>query len=243
MKSTILLLAVFVAALSSCSTAYKTGQTPDDVYYSPGRQRDEYVRTEKQDDRKYKTDEEYYDDRYLRMKVQNHTQWSDLDDWYNYGNRYNYRYYSFNNWNNPWSPNIYWNYYYNPYCKSCCVTTNIKTSVAVNNTPRYFNLNTYNTNSLTTNNYVSSNTKFPSTTYNNIYTGANNNSGSRTSNTYYNTNNNNSNSGNTLRNIFGNSNSSSSSGAVKTNTSSSSSSSSGSSSSGSSPSSAPVRRF
>ena len=70
MNSKILLLALSVAALSSCTTAYKTGQTPDDVYYSPARPQDEYVRTEKQDDRRYLSDEYYYD-RYLRMKVSN----------------------------------------------------------------------------------------------------------------------------------------------------------------------------
>jgi hypothetical protein len=47
MKSSVLLLALVVAALSSCTTAYKTGQTPDDVYYSPTRPQDEYVRMEK----------------------------------------------------------------------------------------------------------------------------------------------------------------------------------------------------
>lgn len=35
MTTKILLVALSVAAFSSCSTAYKTGQTPDDVYYSP----------------------------------------------------------------------------------------------------------------------------------------------------------------------------------------------------------------
>ena len=91
MKRQILLLAITAAALSSCTTAYKTGQTPDDVYFSPTRPQDEYVRVEeKEDDQKYRYDEEYYDDRYLRMKVQNRTQWSYLDDWYGYdryGNR------------------------------------------------------------------------------------------------------------------------------------------------------------
>ena len=47
-------------------------------------------------------DQDYYDDRYLRMKVRNRTQWSDLDDWYYYDNRYSYS--SYRNWNNPWSP-------------------------------------------------------------------------------------------------------------------------------------------
>ena len=47
MKSQILLLALTVAALSSCTTAYKTGQTPDDVYFSPARPQDEYVQIRK----------------------------------------------------------------------------------------------------------------------------------------------------------------------------------------------------
>ena len=52
MKRQILLLAITAAALSSCTTAYKTGQTPDDVYFSPTRPQDEYVRVkEKEDDR------------------------------------------------------------------------------------------------------------------------------------------------------------------------------------------------
>jgi hypothetical protein len=34
-----------VAAFSSCSTAYRTGQTPDDVYYSPAPQENSYVST------------------------------------------------------------------------------------------------------------------------------------------------------------------------------------------------------
>ena len=52
MKSYLPLLSL-VLVFASCSTAYKTGQTPDDVYFSPERQRDEYVRVEKKDDRRY----------------------------------------------------------------------------------------------------------------------------------------------------------------------------------------------
>ena len=37
MQAKILLIALSVAAFSSCTTAYKSGQTPDDVYYSPAR--------------------------------------------------------------------------------------------------------------------------------------------------------------------------------------------------------------
>src|SRR5262245_49363202 len=94
MKSQILLLALTVAALSSCTTSYKTGQTPDDVYFSPARQVDEYVQTDKKEDKRYQTRDEYYDDRYLRMRVSNRQMWSELDDYYYYGNRYDYSYYN-----------------------------------------------------------------------------------------------------------------------------------------------------
>ena len=76
MKRQILLLAITAAALSSCTTAYKTGQTPDDVYYSPARPQDEYVRVEEKEE--YRYDDEYYDDRYLRMKVQTAHRWNTL---------------------------------------------------------------------------------------------------------------------------------------------------------------------
>ena len=116
MKSQIFLLALIVAALSSCTSAYKTGQTPDDVYFSPARPQDEYVRVEKQDDRRYQSRDEYYDDRFLRMRVQNRYRWSALDDYY-FNNPYAYNYYGYsNNWNNPWSDYWTWNNYYNPYC-------------------------------------------------------------------------------------------------------------------------------
>jgi hypothetical protein len=82
MKYAILLLVLSVVVFSSCTTAYKTGQTPDDVYYSPARPQDEYVQTEKKDDQ-YRYSDDYYEDRYLRMKVSNRYRWSDLDDWYN----------------------------------------------------------------------------------------------------------------------------------------------------------------
>src|ERR1700759_3711044 len=37
MLNRLLLIISCVAAISGCSTAYKTGQTPDDVYFSRGR--------------------------------------------------------------------------------------------------------------------------------------------------------------------------------------------------------------
>ncbi len=221
MKSAILLLALTVVVLSSCTTAYNTGQTPDDVYYSPARPQDEYVQSEKRNDRNYRYSDDYYEDRYLRMKVQNRYRWSDLDDWYGSERRYRYTVYTgYNLYNNPWTPQTYWNSYYNPYYSHCYTTGNIKTTAYTK--PRIFNLNTYT--STTTNTRK-----------------INSNSFKNTSNTYYETStrdrNSNSNSGSFLRNIFNGNNSSSGS---KVNTSSGNSS---GNSSGSSGSSAPVRKF
>src|SRR5688572_388250 len=166
MKKTILLLAVSAALLSSCSTSYKTGQTPDDVYYSPSRpqQEDEYVQSEKKDEQQYRNDE-YYDDRYLRMKVRNRTRWTDLDDWYNY-DKYSLSYnYYFGSYHNPYNS---WNYYYNPYC--CCHNNysygNPKTTSYTYSRPRMFNLGAYSSSSTKT---------YSNSKYNGYTSGANNN--------------------------------------------------------------------
>ncbi|HRO83217.1 MAG TPA: hypothetical protein PK110_00210, partial [Niabella sp.] len=127
--NTLIIMLAIALMMGGCATAYQTGQTPDDVYNSPAAPESEYVKARKSDDRRYRQydgEEDYayedYDDRYLRMKVRNRYLWNDLDDWYYYGNRYNFSYY--NNWgywndpwywNNPWSPVSYWNMYYNPY--------------------------------------------------------------------------------------------------------------------------------
>lgn len=229
MKLSILLLAFIVAAFSSCTTAYKTGQTPDDVYYSPERPQEEYVRTEKRDNRRYISEDEYYDNRYLRMKVNNRYRWNDLNDWYSYeryGSGYNYVYGSYNN------PYNSWNYYYNPYCTQT-VVVNPKNTTAVNNTPRTFNLNTYNNISTVRNNYNSNyKTSNSNRNNNNTYTSPGNDSR-----------NSNSNSGSVLRNIFGSSNSNSSSNNSTNSSSGNTNSGSSGSSSSSSGSSAPVRKF
>ena len=220
MKTAILLLVVSATILSSCTTAYKTGQTPDDVYYSPTRPQQENDDVQKEDKKDYTYSDEYYSDRYLRMKVRNRYRWNDLNDWYNY-DRYSYGYnYYYGSYNNPYNS---WNYYYNPYC--CCHTNNIhniysspkEASVKPIVKPHNFSLTGYTNNS-----------------YNNTNSSA---SGSRV---YNNTNNNNSNGATkTIRTIFernnnNNSSSSSSSTPSRTYTPPSSSSSSSSSSSGSS---------
>lgn len=226
MKPSILLLAFFAVVFSSCSSAYKTGQTPDDVYYSPTRPQDEYVRVNNDnDDQRYYGDD-YYDNRYLRMKVQDPALWSELDDWYYYGDRYNYSYNYFTNyglylWNNPWSPYTYWNNYYNPYYQSY-VILNPKTSLVYSH-PRTVNLNTFNNNRLVNrNSYIA---PYNSRTSNNSY--YNKNSGNSNRNT-----------GSFLRSIFSNGNSGNS-----PSTSSRSSGSSGSSGGSKGSTSAPVRKF
>jgi len=234
MKSKILLLALTVAAFSSCTTAYKTGQTPDDVYYSPVRAQEEYVRAEKEDDRRYRSDE-YYDDRYLRMKVSNRYRWNDLNDWYSYeryGSGYNY---SYGNYYNPYNS---WNYFYNPYCNGTVITS-FKNNVAYTR-PRTFNLNAYGGTNPTNRNF------------NMKYTGTNTSSRYNSNGTYNaprnstNTRARSNNTGTVLRDIFSsgnNNNNNSSNSTQKTNTSSSSSSSGSSGSSSGSSNSAPVRRF
>lgn len=115
MRSYILFLALAAFSLGSCSTAYKTGQTVDDVYYSPTRPQDEYVVAQQQDDRYYGSSPDYYTDRYLRMRSTNPYRWSALDDYY-FNNPFVYNYYgSYNNWYSPWNSYWGWNSYYNPY--------------------------------------------------------------------------------------------------------------------------------
>ncbi|MFT3677433.1 MAG: hypothetical protein QM781_16165 [Chitinophagaceae bacterium] len=114
MKRTFLLSALSALVLASCSTAYKTGQTPDDVYFSPAADKEEYVVADKRDDRYY-GGTDYYEDRYLRMRVTDRYRWSAFDDYYN--NPYAYSPYSYYpSWNSPWNSYWAWNNFYNPYC-------------------------------------------------------------------------------------------------------------------------------
>jgi hypothetical protein len=99
MNTKILLLALGVAGLTSCATSYKTGQTPDDVYYSPA-PKVEATNNDRDDDRSSRRNgDEYYDfrDRAGRMKSVDYRRWSSLDDPYYFDNftfspAYNYRF-------------------------------------------------------------------------------------------------------------------------------------------------------
>jgi hypothetical protein len=111
MKQLSFLTIGLVLLLSSCSTAYRAGQTPDDVYYSPGSATGGEERVKKQksrDDQQYQEYISSQDDAYLRRKVTNRSRWSSIDD-FSYWNdcRYNFFPSTFN--------------YYNPYfsCYTC----------------------------------------------------------------------------------------------------------------------------
>ena len=168
MKTRILLLAISAAFFSSCGTMYKSGQTPDDVYYSPGREQVGYVETKEdpEDNRRYS--DEYTDDRYLRMKSSNQ-RWSAFDDDYMYWNNPTWNsQLAFNSWRNPMYGmnygtgfgysnmylgfNNFWgnsNYLLNPFCPiyygQPVVIVNPKGVYKnpVANGPRTYNLNTY----------------------------------------------------------------------------------------------------
>jgi hypothetical protein len=131
MKHKILPIISAVFILSSCSTAYKSTQTPDDVYYSPttGIEEKETAKASKQNDR-YETYVSSNDDRYLRMKVHNYQVWSGIDDYaYWYDSRYDFsscapsRFDLWNRYSYGYNYNYYngfiyyfggWNGYYRP---------------------------------------------------------------------------------------------------------------------------------
>ena len=122
MNTRILLLVLGMAALSSCSSVYKSGQTPDDVYFSPGRpQADTYVEVKKErEGSNYQTYEQYQDayrdDRFLRMSVGNPYYLNTYNSYSGFDWRYNSFYDGFNyGFNSPWNNYFAWNNFYNPY--------------------------------------------------------------------------------------------------------------------------------
>ncbi len=120
MNKNVLPLMLSVLVFASCSSAYRATQTPDDVYYSPGKAR-EYASANNDN---YSNGGGGYDnytssseDNYLRMKVQNRYQWDALDNndyWYSPSYAYN-NFYGFNSFN-PYSFNSWGlSYYYSPF--------------------------------------------------------------------------------------------------------------------------------
>jgi hypothetical protein len=100
--------------LASCSSVYKSSQTPDDVYYSPSRQ-GKYVSRNQSDNNEYQDYTSSSDNRYLRMKAQNRYRWSSIDDfdyWNNPGYAYNNYYSSYGRFNPYFNNNWYSGYSY-----------------------------------------------------------------------------------------------------------------------------------
>jgi hypothetical protein len=139
MKKFYFILLGAVIFMGGCST-YKSSQTPDDVYYSPG---SHAVATTSNNGEYYTTP----NDQYVRMRVQDPERWSYFDD-YNYdyyagysAMGYGYSPYGYGSFFSPWigfgyySPLSYWNSYYswnnfyNPYYGSV-VVVNTKASSA-----------------------------------------------------------------------------------------------------------------
>ena len=115
MKKNLIYLICVIALFASCSPAYKTSQTPDDVYYSPGQK----ILYADADDR-YESYTSSSDDDYLRMKVRDHERWSTLDDYdYWYDSRY------------------YYNNYYSPY------TSYLSLGLGFGSYPYYSSYNPY----------------------------------------------------------------------------------------------------
>jgi hypothetical protein len=138
MKNSILPLVITASlVLGGCSSAYKTGQTPDDVYYSHGPTPAAAKQTQTEEDDVYKSYQEGVDDNYLRMKVSDRDKWSQIDDvnyWYGYSNPYIpystgwYGYpgwsvsvgmsfgYGYSGWYNPFYFTGYYGNWNNPWC-------------------------------------------------------------------------------------------------------------------------------
>ena len=131
MKTTILLLSLSAAAFSSCTTAYKSGQTPDDVYFSPVRATEEKQNNDR--DNRDEVRREPARDYEISMGIRDY-RWRDFNDDYNYDNSpYNYTCTKYN-----------YGYYYNPRYYPWAIYTGKATySKPVNSTPRMVNLNAY----------------------------------------------------------------------------------------------------
>jgi hypothetical protein len=140
MNTKILLIAFSAIAFSSCNTAYKSGQTPDDVYYSPVRVVDESNDNNTQNEEYRSRPEQQYtaaNDARLRMRIRDR-RWRDFD--YDYDYSYNYSPYHYCACN-CYNQGYYYNPYYSPYpVYSPKITRYI---APVNSTPRMINLNSY----------------------------------------------------------------------------------------------------
>lgn len=110
MVTRILLIGLITAGMSSCAT-YRTGQTPDDVYYSPEREREAYVQVDRDRDDRVSYNDRNLEDRRLRQQIRD-PRFRFEDDVYWNAPRYNS--WGWNTWNNPYNT-WGWNSWNNPY--------------------------------------------------------------------------------------------------------------------------------
>jgi hypothetical protein len=110
MVTRILLIGLIAAGMTSCAT-YRTGQTPDDVYYSPGRVNETYVQVDRDEDDRVSYNDRNLEDRRLRQQIRDPRFRFDDDIYWN-SPRYNS--WGWNTWNNPYNT-WGWNSWSNPY--------------------------------------------------------------------------------------------------------------------------------
>ena len=111
MKPILIHLFGIVVVFSSCSSAYKIGQTPDDVYYSPAPAQEEYVTSDNQQDKDsyaYNNSSNNIEDLAIRRGINDPTYRSNFS--------LGYGYYPYGSYGSPfYNP---YNSYYNPYIYS-----------------------------------------------------------------------------------------------------------------------------
>lgn len=108
MNIRLLLLVAALGTLGSCAT-YKNGQTPDDVYYSPGRTVEQYVVSDQRNAERYDADR--FEDMRLRQSIRD-PRFRNMDD---FNDDWRWRSNAFNawnpmwgqTWNNPWMWNTW----------------------------------------------------------------------------------------------------------------------------------------
>lgn len=178
MKIKHLLLVGAIAVFSSCSSAYRIGQTPDDVYYSPAPVQEEYVTSDNQQDKDsyaYNNSSNNIEDLAIRRGINDpgfrnnfsfdlgsgygyypyDTYGSPFYNPYSYYNPYGYTGISFypyyNSFNSFYSPYVnYYSPYYSSYYPGVYYVTKPGNAVSNFSGPRRYNLGVYNTNGATT---------------------------------------------------------------------------------------------
>lgn len=157
----ILAVLSFASLLMGCGVAYRSGQTPDDVYFSPERNNADYVASKDQNENgRYNAANVPMEDRYLRMKSLGRSRWRMFDEDISYWNNPCWNSSSFislyslsgtmglNNLSlgNPFSFNPF-SYHLNPFSSmfygNPLVVLNTTTTAPKNSGPRVYSMSNY----------------------------------------------------------------------------------------------------